>query len=84
MSGSTTRPRIREPGGGEDSLMFGLFRRDPLQKLKKEYEGKLRQARDLQRNGDVRGAAALVAEAEEIARCLEEMEKSPQGEVPRS
>ena len=35
--------------------MFNLFRKDPLQRLNKEYARCLEQARDLQRKGDIKG-----------------------------
>lgn len=46
--------------------MFGLFRRDPLAKLQKEYERKLAQAMQCQRNGDIRNYSLLTEEAEAI------------------
>jgi len=52
--------------------MFGFLRKDPLAKLKKEYEAKLEQARDTQRRGDIKGYAALMDEAEQIGKRLEE------------
>ena len=50
--------------------MFSLFKTDPATKIQKEYEAKLKAARDLQRQGDVVGAAHLTAEAEEIRKQL--------------
>jgi len=54
--------------------MFNLFRRDPIQKLKKDYARCLEQARDLQRNGDIKGFAAKSAEAEELLLQIDELE----------
>jgi len=51
--------------------MFGLFKQDPKKKLRKAYEAKLAEARDVQRSGDVVAAAKLYEEAEEM---LEELE----------
>ncbi len=34
--------------------MFGLFKKDPLKKLQKEYEAKLEEAMHMQRNGKIR------------------------------
>lgn len=51
--------------------MFGLFKNNPEEKLKKQYEKKLEQARDLQRNGDIKGFAKVTAEAEEIMKQIE-------------
>lgn len=46
--------------------MFGLFRKDPVKALEKEYAQKLEAARDLQRKGDIVGYSRMAAEAEEI------------------
>ena len=55
----------------EDPDMFGLFKRDPARKLEAEYRRLLEEARDLQRNGDIKGFAAKTAEAEAIGERLE-------------
>jgi len=47
--------------------MFGLFKKDPAKKLQTLYAEKMKQARDLQRKGDIQGYALKVGEAEEIA-----------------
>jgi predicted metal-dependent hydrolase len=61
--------------------MFGWFRRDPRKKLEAQYARKLVQARDAQRNGNIQGYAALMAEAETILQELdafsETVEESP-------
>jgi len=54
--------------------MFGLFKSDPVAKLRKEYMKKMEQTRDIQRNGDVVKASQLTAEAEEIGRRIDELE----------
>ncbi|QDT38621.1 DUF6435 family protein [Stratiformator vulcanicus] len=54
--------------------MFGLFKTDPIAKLRKEYMRKMEEARDIQRNGDVVKASQLTAEAEEIGRRIDELE----------
>ncbi len=46
--------------------MFGLFKKDPLKKLEKEYSQLLEDAMALQRGGDIRGYAAKSAEAEAV------------------
>jgi len=56
--------------------MFGLFKKDPIKKLEKEYEQLLEKARDTQRGGDIKGYAKLMAEAEEIADKIDEMRKN--------
>ncbi len=47
--------------------MFGLFKKDPAAKLRKEYARKLEEARDAQRSGKIPLYATLSAEAEAIA-----------------
>ena len=46
--------------------MFGLFKKDPLKKLQKEYEAKLEEAMRMQRNGKIREYSFLSSEAEDI------------------
>jgi hypothetical protein len=56
--------------------MFGLFKKDPTKKLKEEYAKLLEEARDLQRKGDIKGFAQKSAEAEDVAKKLEEIQQS--------
>jgi len=58
--------------------MFGLFRKDPLQKLRDEYAQCRVQARDLQRNGDIKGFAAMSARVEELVQKIDEIEQAGQ------
>ncbi len=51
--------------------MFGFFKKDPVKVLQKQYEKKLVEARDIQRSGDVKKAALVYAEAEEIGKQIE-------------
>ena len=46
--------------------MFGLFKKDPVKKLEKEYSQLLEEAMALQRGGDIKGFAAKSAEAEAV------------------
>lgn len=46
--------------------MFGLFKSDPTKKLEKKYTKLMEEARDVQRSGDLKLYAKMVAEAEEI------------------
>jgi len=48
--------------------MFGLFKKDPLKKLQKEYKQKSEEAMRIQRSGDLRLYAEVVAELEEIEK----------------
>ena len=55
--------------------MFGLFKSDPVRKLEKEYALKLKQAQDLQRNGDIVEYSQLATEADDILSHIEELER---------
>ena len=57
--------------------MFGLFKKDPIKKLEKQYEQLLEEAMQLQRGGDIKGYAAKTAEAE---RVMDEIVKLQKGE----
>lgn len=46
--------------------MFGLFKKDPVKKLEKEYYEALEKARDIQRSGDIKAYSAMMAKSEEI------------------
>ncbi|PHN02655.1 DUF6435 family protein [Flavilitoribacter nigricans] len=46
--------------------MFGLFKKDPVKKLEKEYYETLEKARDIQRAGDIKAYSAMMAKSEEI------------------
>jgi hypothetical protein len=56
--------------------MFSLFKSDPTKKLKKLHSSKLEQAMFAQRNGDIRKYSELTAEAEEIYRQIQEMNRN--------
>lgn len=53
--------------------MFGLFKKDPVKKLEKDYLRLLEEAMQLQRGGDIKGYAAKVAEAEAVQEQLEKL-----------
>ena len=46
--------------------MFGMFKKDPVKKLEKEYSRLLEDAMALQRGGDIKGYATKSAEAEAV------------------
>ena len=46
--------------------MFGLFKSDPVKKLRRQYDQKLEQAMLAQRKGDIKTYSMLTAEAEEL------------------
>ena len=51
--------------------MFNFFKKDPVKKLRKQYEQKMLEARDLQRQGDMKGFAKKSAEAEALMQEIE-------------
>ncbi|GIU54113.1 DUF6435 family protein [Shewanella sp. KT0246] len=55
--------------------MFSIFKQDPIKKLNKAYEAKLEQAMYAQRNGDIKSYSMITAEAENIVKQLQELER---------
>lgn len=55
--------------------MFGLFKKNPIKSLEKKYEALLKKGMDLQRGGDIKGYAAVMAESEEILKKIENLRK---------
>ncbi len=53
--------------------MFGLFKKDPVKKLEKEYLRLLEEAMQLQRGGDIKGYAAKMAEAEAVQQRIDQL-----------
>lgn len=51
--------------------MFGIFKKDPVRKLKQEHSALSTRAFEAQRNGDIRSYSALTAEAEAIKEKIE-------------
>lgn len=56
--------------------MFGLFKKDPTAKLRKQYSALLEKAMHAQRNGDIKTYSMLTADAEALWQKIEETEKS--------
>jgi hypothetical protein len=56
--------------------MFSLFKKDPIKKLNKVYEAKLKQAMHAQRNGDIKLYSMITEEAEKINKEIQLLEKS--------
>jgi hypothetical protein len=54
--------------------MFGLFKTDPLKKLRKEYERVLQDAMEAQRHGDIRLYSELSTEADKIYQKIKALE----------
>lgn len=55
--------------------MFGLFKKDPIKALEKEYKAILVKARDTQRSGDLKAYAVLITKSEEILKKMEALKK---------
>jgi hypothetical protein len=55
--------------------MFGWLKADPKKKLNKAYLAKLEEAMLAQRNGKIRIYSELTAEAEELQKQIELLEK---------
>ncbi|MCG8327357.1 MAG: DUF6435 family protein [Chitinophagales bacterium] len=53
--------------------MFGLFKKDPVKKLEKQYSQLMEEAMHIQRSGDLKAYAAKIVEAEEIAKQIEQL-----------
>ena len=53
--------------------MFGLFKKDPVKKLQKEYADLMERARDVQRSGDLRAYAEMIKESEEILQKIDDL-----------
>ena len=57
--------------------MFGIFKKDPIKKLQKQYHDKLGEAMQAQRNGDIEAYGMLSVEADSLLKSIEaiKMEK---------
>ena len=51
--------------------MFRIFKKNPINKLEKEYAKLMEEAMQIQRGGDIKGYAAKVAQAEEVAKQID-------------
>lgn len=54
--------------------MFSIFKRNPIAKLKKQYQVILEQAMQAQRSGDIRTYSILTAEAEAVYKQIQSLE----------
>lgn len=52
-------------------LVFGLFKKNPLEKWQKEQESLINEAFQAQRNGNIRLYSTLTAQAEELREKIE-------------
>lgn len=55
--------------------MFGFLKSSPVKKRRTQYDQKLEEAMLAQRKGDIRSYARLTAQAEEMWREIERLEK---------
>ncbi|OBP14826.1 hypothetical protein A5320_14010 [Rheinheimera sp. SA_1] len=55
--------------------MFGLFKKDPVKKLRQQYDQKLEQAMLAQRSGNLRLFADLTAESEALWQQVQQLEQ---------
>ena len=53
--------------------MISLFRNNPIKKLSRQYKKLMKEARDIQRSGDLKLYAQKINEAEEIAEQIQAM-----------
>lgn len=62
--------------------MFSIFKSDPIKKLDKLYESKLKEAMHAQRKGDIKLYAFLTADAEKIKVKILELQESTKTKSP--
>lgn len=53
--------------------MFSFFKKDPVKKLNKKYLELMKEARDIQRSGDLKLYAKKIEAAELVAQKLEQL-----------
>jgi len=54
--------------------MFGLFKADPIKKLRKQYDKILQEAMQAQRGGDIRLYSELSTQADQIYQQIKRLE----------
>lgn len=55
--------------------MFGLFKKDPIAKLEKEYQKIMEEAMHVQRSGDLKAYARKIEASERILEQIKELKK---------
>ena len=55
--------------------MFGLFKSDPVKKMRKKYDNLLEDGMHAQRRGDIKSYAMLTAEAEALWEDIKKLEQ---------
>jgi molybdenum-dependent DNA-binding transcriptional regulator ModE len=58
--------------------MFGWLKSDPIEKLDKQYQAKLKEAMETQRNGNIQRYAELTQEAESILESIDALKAEVQ------
>lgn len=53
--------------------MFGLFKSNPIKKLEKQYAEQMQKAMEVQRSGDLKLYAKLIAESEDTAAKIQKL-----------
>ena len=56
--------------------MFGLFKKDPIKKLEKQYSELMAKAVDVQRSGDLRAYSRLIEESETLQIKIQELKNA--------
>jgi hypothetical protein len=59
--------------------MFGLFKKDPIKKLEREYEKIMEEAMHIQRSGDLKAYAVKIEQAEKIQKEIERLSQEKAG-----
>ncbi|WP_404401591.1 DUF6435 family protein [Idiomarina seosinensis] len=54
--------------------MFGLFKKDPTKKLRKDLQALQEKAMKMQRNGDIRGSSMISQQADELWQKIQQLE----------
>ena len=53
---------------GKSNTMFSFFKKDPVEKLTRQYKKLMEEARDVQRSGDLKLYAKKMEEAEALSK----------------
>jgi molybdenum-dependent DNA-binding transcriptional regulator ModE len=59
-------------------IMFGIFKRDPVEKMRKEFSRLSEQAIQAQRNGNIALYSELTKKADDLMDEIEKLEKEGQ------
>ncbi len=59
--------------------MFGLFKKDPIKKLEKEYREIMEHAMHVQRSGDLKEYARVIDRSEGILKKIDELKAAQNG-----